>query len=98
MSQIIILLSFLLVVLLLPLKDLLNVYFLYLSVILLPLRSASLTHKNHQRCKIIIIFMKCVPRTRATINQFEDFVVEYPAHGILSLFFKDAYLSCNLNM
>ena len=42
--------------------------------------------------------MKCVPRKRATISQFEDFVVEYPAHGILSLFFKDAYLSFNLNM
>ena len=49
MSQIIILLSFLLVVLLLPLQGLLNLYFLYLSVILLPLRSASLMHKNRQR-------------------------------------------------
>ena len=51
MSQIIIiLLSFLSVVLLLPLQGLLNLYFLYLSVILLPLRSASLMHKNRQRC------------------------------------------------
>ena len=49
MSQIIILLSFLLVVLLLPLQGLLNLYFLYLSVILLPMRSASLMHKNRQR-------------------------------------------------
>ena len=49
MSQIIILLSFLLVVVLLPLQGLRNLYFLYLSVILLPLRSASLMHKNHQR-------------------------------------------------
>ena len=82
MSQIIILLSFLLVVLLLPLQGLLNLYFLYLSVILLPLRSTSLMHKNRQRHKIIIIFMKCVPRTRGTINQFEDFLVEYPVCGI----------------
>ena len=82
MSQIIILLSFLLVVLLLPLQGLLNLYFLYLSVILLSLRSASLMHKNRQRCKIIIIFMKYVPRTQGTINQFEDFLVEYPVCGI----------------
>ena len=87
MSQIIILLSFLLVVLLLPLQGLLNLYFLYLSVILLPLRSASLCIKIAKDAIIIIIiiiiiFMKCVPRTRGTINQFEDFLVEYPVCGI----------------
>ena len=26
--------------------------------------------------------MKCVPRTRGMINQFEDFLVEYPVRGI----------------
>ena len=31
---------------------------------------------------IIIIFMKYVPRTQGTINQFEDFLVEYPVCGI----------------
>ena len=29
-----------------------------------------------------MIFMKYVPRTRGTINQFEDFLVEYPVCGI----------------
>ena len=26
--------------------------------------------------------MKCVPRKQGTINQFEDFLVEYPVRGI----------------
>ena len=42
------------------------------AVILLPLRPASLTHKNPQRHKII-------HGTQRTIDRFEDsFLVEYP--------------------
>ena len=48
------------------------------AVILLPLRPASLTHKNPQRHKII-------RGTQRTIDRFEDsFLVEYPV-GVISV-------------
>ena len=47
------------------------------SVILLPLCPVSLTHNNLQRWKIIH-GMTVSRRTQRTINQFEDFLVEYP--------------------
>ena len=51
------------------------------SVILSPLHSASLTHKNPQRCKII--FMACVfRRQRTIIDWFKDFFIEYPVRVI----------------
>ena len=51
------------------------------SVILLPLRPVSLTHDNLQRWKINNSW-HVSRRTQRTINQFEDFLVEYPVHLI----------------
>ena len=46
------------------------------TVILLPLRPASLTHKNPQRCKIICC-MHASRRTQRSIDRSEDVFVEY---------------------
>ena len=62
-------------------------------MILLPLRPASLKHKNPQRHKIIH-GMSPVGCKEITIDRFEDFLVEYPVCVIVvaGVSFEDAYL------